>query len=311
MKVLHLVTSRKSFFDTQINALLNEGIDIDIITVPGEHIVTENLVSNRTILQYLIFYSNVLKKIFQSYDVVHANHGTTAIIAMAQPRRPVVVSLWGNELNSKQGPLVKLATERSDLVIVMNNKTGEKLNNETRIIPHGVDTDLFRPINQEEAQAMLEWNQDNKHVLFPYAPARQVKNYPLAKEVVSDVDTMLDNEVELQTVYNVPHKLIPLYMNAADALLLTSKHEGSPNSVKEAMACNLPVVSTDVGDVKGRLHDLPGGIVGPTKDELSEGLFTVLSSNRDWDLRTYMGNATLEYMAEEIISVYEYVLDNG
>ncbi|MDJ1434188.1 glycosyltransferase [Halostagnicola sp. A-GB9-2] len=79
---------------------------------------------------------------------------------------------------------------------------------------------------------------------FPYDPSRTVKNHPLAEEVVDQVKEETSKSAELQVVYGVDHEDVPLYINAADALLLTSHREGFLNSVKEAMACNLPVVST-------------------------------------------------------------------
>src|SRR4029453_12233098 len=93
-------------------------------------------------------------------------------------------------------------------------------------------------------------------VLFVGNPAEARKRYDLAREVLARVDRALD--AELVVAWQVPHERVPIYMNACDALLFVSMYEGSPNVVKEALACNLPVVSVVVGDVPGRLQGRAG-----------------------------------------------------
>jgi len=78
-----------------------------------------------------------------------------------------------------------------------------------------------------------------KHVLFLYDPRREVKNYPLAERVVDRVNDEFTEQIELQVPFPIDHEMVPMYMNAADVLLMTSRREGSPNTIKEALACNL------------------------------------------------------------------------
>ena len=96
-------------------------------------------------------------------------------------------------------------------------------------------------------------------------------------------------------------------MNAADALLLTSKLEGSPNTVKEAMACNLPVVSTDVGDVRTRLENVTPSAVCTSEAELVDRLVEVLETGERSNGRTHVETVSWDRMADEIIQVYNHV----
>ena len=92
--------------------------------------------------------------------------------------------------------------------------------------------------------------------MFAASPARTVKNFKLFEKALEHVDP--DNRIETHILKNIPHKDIPKYLCASDAVVLTSRWEGSPNIIKEAMACNCPVVATDVGDVAWLFGDEPG-----------------------------------------------------
>jgi glycosyltransferase involved in cell wall biosynthesis len=166
----------------------------------------------------------------------------------------------------------------------------------------------FQPLDQNTAIDIVGWNHDSRHVLFPYDPSRPIKNFSLAERVVGQVREEVKVPVELYPVYGVPHEEIPNYMNAADALLLTSQREGFPNSVKEALACNLPVVSTDVGGVRNHLSDVSNSYVGETERELVENLSSVIKSGRRSDGRDHIADFSLNQMAEDIISVYTRAL---
>src|SRR5207253_1636582 len=124
------------------------------------------------------------------------------------------------------------------------------------VIPSGLDLDQFRPIPREEARARLGLPLDKRLVLFVGNPAVERKRYPLAREAVDILKRSLP--ADLMVAWSVRHRDVPLWMNACDALVFTSMQEGSPNAVKEALACDLPVVSVPVGDVAQRI----GGVAG-------------------------------------------------
>jgi len=134
------------------------------------------------------------------------------------------------------GWLSKACAAHADAVVVMSDEMAAELDRPCDVIPHGIDLDRFTPQPTADARRDLEWEEDAHHVLFPYPPERGVKNYGRAARIVEIVSQRFDDPVRLQTVTGVPHKRMPTYMNAADALLLTSNREGSPND-REGGAC--------------------------------------------------------------------------
>jgi glycosyltransferase involved in cell wall biosynthesis len=150
---------------------------------------------------------------------------------------------------------------------------------------------------------------DGKYVLFPFDPSRRVKRYDIAEGAVAllrqrGVDAML------LPVWNVANEMMPLYYSAADAMVLCSDTEGSPTSVKEALACNLPVVSTDVGDVRTILRGIDGTeICEPSVSAVAAGLGRVLQrAGRVFDGRSAMRRYDQRSTVQALVGVYCSVL---
>ena len=304
MEVLNLVTTPRPFFEDQVRILERKGVTSTTITVPGRGSTQDS----RSFIDYVKFYQPTIRHSLRDYDIIHANYGLTGPFALAQPRRPVVLTLWGSDLAGKYSRISRICARLSDETIVMSEEMRSDLWHTAHVIPHGVDMEKFQPIDQSSALDMIGWNPDSRHVLFPYEPSRPVKNFSLAERVVGQVREEVNIPVELSPIYGVPHEEIPKYMNAADALLLTSQREGFPNSVKEAMACNLPVVSTDVGGLRHRLSNVSNSYVGTTEQELIEYLSSVIKSGQRSDGRNHVDDLGLDQMAEDILSVYRRAL---
>ena len=134
-----------------------------------------------------------------------------------------------------------------------------------------------------------------------------VKRYPLAKQ---SVELMQDGNVEMIALSDVPHNQMPLYLNACDVLLLTSLHEGSPTIIKEALACNLPIVSTNVGDVGERVRTVEGCIVceDDQPETIAEGLRKVLTLGHRIDGRRSVLELDEQIMTQKLSSVYRAAL---
>ncbi|OIB57178.1 glycosyltransferase [Natrialba sp. SSL1] len=304
MHVLTLTTNADAPFMTeQMRALERRGVTFSTLSVAGE----VDGGTSRSPLEYLKFFPSVLKESGNGYDLIHAHYGLTGPMAVAQRRTPVVLSLWGSDVYGPVEPVSRACAPLCDELVVMSEEMRTYLGRDCAVIPDGIDLEKFQPAPQAEAQEAVGWDTDAHHVLFPYTPEREVKNYPRARRVVNAVNGLLEEPVHLHTVYDVPHETVPDYMNAADALLLTSHSEGSPNSVKEALACNLPVVSVDVGDVRERLDGVSNSLVADSDEALIDGLRGVLESGERSDGREAAREISVEQTADRLLEVYERV----
>ena len=312
MELLHLVTHRSSFFDRRIRSLRHRGHDCDIVPVPGRELDdrADRVETSRSVRHYLWFFGRVLAATPNSYDLVHAHYGLTAPFAILQPHGPVVLSLWGSDLHGEFGWLSERCARLVEETVVMSPEMATQLDCGATVVPHGVDTGLFRPMGRAAARQAAGWDPATRHVLFPYSPTRTVKNFPLAERVVERVRADLDCAVRLQTVYDVEQEAVPVYMNAADALLLTSRREGSPNTVKEALACNLPVVATDVGDVRERVGGVTRSVVCTDETAMVTALSRILDENGRSNGRQAIQSLSVEQMADRLESVYRRALDS-
>lgn len=304
MHVLHLVNTPRPFFDQQVAVLERLGIECTVKTVPGEHTTT----SSRTPLDYLRYHGDVLRTSVGDFDLVHANYGLVGPVALAQPRRPVVLTLWGSDVMGHAGWLdriSRLSARLSDAVIVPSPAMTDRVPGDHELIPFGVDTDLFRPIPRDRAREMVGWDGDVPIVLFPYPKGRPEKKYDLAVSVVERIDA----DVDLRTLSGVPHDEMPLYMNASDVLLVTSRRESGPMVVKEAAACNVPVVSTDVGFASDTLADVSGSAVCAGEAELVAALDHIIRHVERSNGRDAIDHLGVERMGEQLVTLYEQVCD--
>ncbi|MFW5939469.1 MAG: glycosyltransferase family 4 protein [Halolamina sp.] len=311
LRVLNLVPSEGSrFFQQQIETLAELGVESTVLSVPGDREYDDGETDGRSVVDYARFYPRALRASFDDYDLIHANYGLTAPHAICQPNLPVVLSLWGTDLFGKYGRVSRLCATLADAVVVMSPVMAEALNGDAYVLPHGIDLEMFRPAPQAPARERIGWDADVYNVLFPYPPERGVKNYPRAKRVAGAAGERLDRDVELHAITGVPHERMPTYVNAADALLLTSEHEGSPNAVKEALACNVPIVATDVGDIAARLDGVAHSHVGRSDEALIDGLVDAVATDDVIRGREAVREISRRRTGERLLAVYNEVLDD-
>lgn len=254
---------------------------------------------------------SALKKSIREYqpDVVHAHYGLCGLLANLQRRVPVVTTFHGSDINKKNVlPFSKMAMRLSAWNIFVSKRTIDiaKPKKKYTLLPCGIDIYDLQLTDKQEARQKMHLQSDKKYVLFAGAFDNSVKNAPLAKETVALLN---DNNVELLELKGYSHEEVTLMMCAADAFLMTSISEGSPQVVKEALACGCPVVSVDVGDVKERISEVKGSYVAETREpkELSELLQKVLSSGnrvegRDVIIKDGLDNAKV---AQRLIEIYQ------
>ena len=176
------------------------------------------------------------------------------------------------------------------------------------MLPNGLDLNLFRPLDKKECRNKLGWDLDKKYILFASNPARPEKNFALAKQTIENLN---NDKIELKVVYDVDHKLMLIYLNAADVLLLTSKWEGSPNIVKEPIACNIPVVATEVGYIEYLFENIESYYyTNPLPNRLAEKIKYILDNELKPGGRQRIIDLKLdsESIPDKLIQLYQEVL---
>jgi glycosyltransferase involved in cell wall biosynthesis len=197
-----------------------------------------------------------------------------------------------------------------DSVIVKSEDMKIKIGiDQAEIIPNGIDFSIFKPMDQSEAKDKVGFDKNKNQVLWLADPKRHVKNIELAKNAFSTADVL---DSELKIINGIQHHDIPTYMNACDVLLLTSRWEGSPNVIKEAMACNTPIVTTRVGDVELTIGDTEGCfIVEQNEEEMAEAIKNCLKFNKRTKGREKIKWLDSNVIANKLIKIYKEQVSNG
>jgi glycosyltransferase involved in cell wall biosynthesis len=255
-------------------------------------------------------------------DIIHAHYGTvTGFLSSFASNIPVIITFRGSDLNRNKenrffrwalGHLFsQISALKAKKIICVSEDLKKKLwlrKQQVAVLPTGVDTLIFAPKDRNEARLELGWEIDRRFVLFNAGKHPKAKSLDLAelsiniaKKIIGEISfIVLDGTVN-------PNK-VPTLMNAADCLLLTSDKEGSPTVVQEAIACNLPVVSVAVGDVKERLSSvIPSAIVKRDPDNIAKALVELLASPRRSNGRDHLREISLENITKQIVSVYHEI----
>lgn len=302
MKVLFVCSGNRvgvsPLIKNQAESLIAEGVEIEYFAIIGKG--WKGYVHN---IQKLRFYLKAHK-----YDIVHAHYSLTAFVASLAGAEPLVVSIMGSDLKAVKWYKYIIRMFRFlfrwKAVIVKSQDMYDTLHfKAARIIPNGVDTDKFKPMNKIDCQKQLNWDCSKKHLLFPASPFRREKNYSLALEAVA----ILENEaIELHYFDNTPNSITPIWYNAADAVVMTSLWEGSPNAIKEALACCRPIVTTNVGDVNFLLKNLEGTFITSFgKEEIASCLNDALRYKSTEGLKQIQSTQiTSSTIARKIINIY-------
>jgi glycosyltransferase involved in cell wall biosynthesis len=298
----------------QIASLRDLGVEVKVLEVRG--------VPKLKYLQTL----PALQTHAASVDLVHAHYGYCGWLARCQFGKPVVVSFMGDDLlgtpdeRGRIDPFSKLVVQIDrwfartvDAVIVKSAEMAEWVKPvQAHVVPNGVDMHAFRPMDAQAARSQLGWPDRKRYVLFPGDPDNPRKQFSLAQAVVHRAAEQIEAPLELVPLERVAPDRVPLYMNACEVMVMTSLIEGSPNVVKEALSCNLPVVSVPVGDVPELLDGVRGyAVCLRDVNSLAEALVSALNNGYNVDGRSALRQKglDLESVARKLVNIYTDVLD--
>lgn len=304
MRILIVASLNKGsfapFIVEQAEALKTMGCEVDFFGLQGKGI--KGYLGNLSALKRKI-------KDFRP-DVVHAHYGLSGLLACLQRRVPVVVTYHGSDIND---PKVRRFSNKAMRLAAWNVFVSRKTLEIARpkkkyaLLPCGIVFSDAQMTERVEARQKMHLELHKCYVLFAGAFDNEVKNAPLAKDTV----TRMEDGVELLELKGFTREEVTLLMCAVDAFLMTSFTEGSPQVIKEALACGCPIVSVDVGDVKERTDGLEGCYVAETRQpEEMAGLlrkaiaFEGKTKGRD---KLHADGLDNRLVAQKLVEIYEAV----
>lgn len=343
MRILEVSRYKKNFADHQLPFVTEQGAaiakvlrDMQNDELSRDKSLNEpHSLNDEPLVDYFLVKGNYVKAVgalktkireFKP-DVVHAHFGLSAITAELQGLVPVVTTFHNGETHHWWVNLMSsLMSLRAKHVIYVAQHIHDMVYFKAQnysIIPCGVSLDDCFLMDKAEARKQLNWNAKKKYVMFGGAFDNLRKNYPLLRDAVERIG----GDIEMVEMKGLSRAECVLRMNACDVFVLPTKNEGSPQALKEAMACNCPIVATDVADIKHLLGDLPGHFVLPNKkgngawwvgDEHSaEELAELLKQALAFEGRTKGRERivelgyTNELVAKQIVAIYQEILSKN
>jgi teichuronic acid biosynthesis glycosyltransferase TuaC len=295
------------FVRRQIESLQSLGLKCDVLFIEGY----------RTRWEYARAALHMLRLNWSKTRplLVHGHGGETAVAVRWYVRGSVLLSYCGDDVLGtpradgtvlyfsrlrrfvfRQTARLMSATVTKSAEMERTLPRGARARN--MVVPNGVDRSLFRPRPGDEARRKLGWPSTDGIVLFAADPAVARKRYWLAEAACREAQRRI-GRVQLMVANGTLPNAMPTHMAAADCLLLTSSIEGSPNVVKEAVACGLPVVSTDAGDVREVLEGIePSWVCAPDPTELAAAVVECLTERRRSN-----GRERSEWLGQERIGI--------
>jgi teichuronic acid biosynthesis glycosyltransferase TuaC len=272
-----------------------------------------------------------VKKIIKELhpDIIHAQYGSiNGLFAVCLKHPKTIITFHGSDLNTvsslgyNHNFIIKSASRFSLKKSICNIVVSESLfniiplkyHNRTFIIPLGVDENEFSPMPRENARELLGWNQ-NDHVVLFNGNNPELKRLDIALASIDLVKKEFSNARLEILDGTIEPKKIPILLNASNVVLLCSDSEGSPTIIKEAMACNVPIVSTIVGDTKKRLENVTGAVLtNQNPSDIANNIIHIFRQN-DISLNNLRENFFKQNLSEmgsceETLLIYKDVLKN-
>ena len=324
MRVLHVSNAYPSaeykahptygiFVKEQIDSLRGQGIECRVIYIDAR---------TKGVLQYLKKIPDI-KKEAKGCDLIHCHHTYSgfATLFFSKPKIPVITSFMspkgtegrGDRLIFLKGLVYDYVWNHSTSLIEKGSPSSEKkYPGKGFYLPNGVDMQLFREIQREQSWNVLDIR-PRIYLLFCSGRSieRPEKRYDIFRRMEDIIRQKMGSEVEELLLIGQERFRVPHFFNAASVHVLTSDYEGSPNSVKEALACNIPVVSTNVGNVKEMIENVEGCFVSESNDpdELADLVLKALEYERinGRDQLRRLG-LDMKSTADKIIKIYEHTI---
>ena len=291
------------FITEQGNALVTAGCEVEYFGVVG-----------KGIMGYLKQLPLLKKKIRETKpDVIHAHYGLCCLLANLQRRVPVVSTYHGSDINVRMPRIFSkeaMMLSAWNIFVSKRNVDIAQPKKHWSLIPCGVALSDDQLQTRAEARNALGWCATDKKVLFAGAFDNEVKDPGLAKQAMKELKNEGMN-AELVELKGYNRRQVNTLMCACDCLLMTSKTEGSPQVIKEAMACGCPIVSVDVGDVAERTSGVDGCYVVPSREprEIADALEKAIAfqGKTKGKEKIVVNGLTNEFVAERIIEIYEKI----
>jgi len=266
-------------------------------------------IQGRGVIGYLKSRKRLISKIRRShFHCLHAHFSFSALLANLQTRLPVVATFHGSDINFFKNRIISFIVELlSRRTIYVSTKLLNRaicvFPKKSTVISCGVDFDLFKPAHKLNARVKLRLSSDKTYILFSSGFHIKVKNYSLAKKALEKLSRF---NVELLELQGYSRKDVALLFSAVDVALMTSFSEGSPQFIKEAMACNCPVVATDVGDVREIFGNTEGCyLTSFDPQDVADKIEKALAYGKRTNGRKNIQHLDNAVIAEKVIQVYK------
>lgn len=221
---------------------------------------------------------------FNKYNVIHCHHAYSGLVLFLTGYmffNKNIISYQSDPKIEGGNKIFKLLHFFSNTIIIKNGVSTFVNYKKIKVIPNGVNLDFFKPIEREKAKEFLGLDINKKYILFMDSydkrPYKRVDRFDeIIKILVQNYKNMKIEPIKLT---NTERNKIPYFLNACNLHLLTSDVEGSPNSVKESLACNVPVVCTPVGDTKSLISKVQGSFVSKSFEPSELAMLVVSALN--------------------------------
>ncbi len=297
--------------DRQVTALRNLGVEVSTYDIGTSH-------APRHLWEQWRGLRAEVKRL--KPDLVHARYGTITAMLSVWSGAPSLITYAGSDLLPGAGVswsrtwfaivLSNIAALKARALICVSEQLRQALwwrGGDATVIPDGVDLKRFVVVDRNEARQRLGWPLDRPVVVIDAARDPINKGLEIAQAAILRVQQVIP-EAELRVFSGVKPDEMPLHYCAADALLLASRQEGSPNVVKEALACNCPVVATEVGDTRERLAKVsPSFLVNRDAESIADALVKILKARVRCNGREHVLDLGIEQVAQKVVDVYRKV----